>query len=326
MSIARKKPKCLLPADRVVVKPLREILATLDSAGTLERLPFMAEMVKFCGAGFRVYRRIERTCEEARGYMGRIQNVVFLDDLRCDGSEHGGCQKGCRIFWKEDWLTRPDGAGVPAGARLRKDEIKARLPSQLPDGLFICQSTELVNASSPLSNFDPMIMVRDIRSKTYTIPKLIGVLAHAYRLRLRHILTGRSFRFLQGRQTKTPAESLDLQPGEWVKVKTQDEIKDSLDKKGMNRGLGFTVDMIPDCGKSFRILRRLEKMIDESTRELIELKDTVLLEDSVCRGCYILKGGCPRENFNFWREIWLRREERDVLSWNTRKGGPDRRT
>jgi hypothetical protein len=181
-----KKPKRLLPGDKVIVKPLPEILAALDKDGKLERLPFMLEMARFCGAGFRVHKRIERTCEEARGYMGRIRDVVFLDDLRCDGSEHGCCQKGCRIFWKEAWLMGPDAAGIAVPESPPEDEVRARLPGRLPNGLFICQSTELVNASRPLSNFDPMIMVRDIRSRTYTIPKLIGVLAHAYRLRLRH--------------------------------------------------------------------------------------------------------------------------------------------
>jgi hypothetical protein len=83
--------------------------------------------------------------------------------------------------------------------------------------------------------------------------------------------------------------------------------------------------MIPDCGKTYRVLRRLEKMIDESTRELIDLKDTVILEDSICRGCYILKGGCPRENFNFWREIWLRREQPGLQIRNPSEKKPNLR-
>jgi len=82
---------------------------------------------------------------------------------------------------------------------------------------------------------------------------------------------------------------LALQPGEWVRVKIEDEIKATLDPRGMNRGLGFTVDMMPACGKTFKVLRRLEKMIDEPSRKVIELKDTVILENSICKGCYILR-------------------------------------
>ena len=31
---------------------------------------------------------------------------MHLEDLRCDGSAHGGCQAGCLLYWKEAWLTR----------------------------------------------------------------------------------------------------------------------------------------------------------------------------------------------------------------------------
>jgi hypothetical protein len=35
-----------------------------------------------------------------------MRNTVYLDDLRCDGSGHGGCRAACRLYWKEDWLVR----------------------------------------------------------------------------------------------------------------------------------------------------------------------------------------------------------------------------
>ena len=38
------------PGDLVEVKSADEILATLDADGTLDHLPFMPEMVEFCGA------------------------------------------------------------------------------------------------------------------------------------------------------------------------------------------------------------------------------------------------------------------------------------
>src|SRR4051794_17968284 len=37
----------------------------------------------------------------------------LLNYLRCDGSAHGGCQAGCRLYWKEAWLRRVD-ASEPA--------------------------------------------------------------------------------------------------------------------------------------------------------------------------------------------------------------------
>jgi hypothetical protein len=52
-------------------------------------------------------------------------------------------------------------------------------------------------------------------------------------------------------------------------------------------------------------------MIDDKTRRLVDIKNTVILEDAICDGCHILRGGCPRGNFHLWREIWLKRVEND---------------
>ena len=300
----------MLPGTIVRVRPLQEVLSTLDQDGTFQGLPFMLEMTRFCGLCFTVSKRLERTCEESEKGMRRIHNVVFLDNLRCDGTAHGGCQKKCRLFWKEDWLSFPLKDTTKDPGPLAQDEKSARLRSELPNGQFVCQSTELVKATSPLSLFDLMSYVRDIRSKTYSVPGLIRVLFYAFFLRVRFYLTGTPFRYLQGEQVQTPSESLNLQPGEWVRVKTKEEIRKTLDAQGMSRGLRFTLDMLPYCGGSYRVLSRLEKMIYEPTRRLIDVKDTVILENSVCRGCHIIKGGCPRENYNFWREIWLSRISR----------------
>ena len=299
--------KPMLPDTLVRVRSLQEILSTLYQDGTLDALPFMPEMAKYCGMRFSISKRIERTCEESEKGMRRIQNVVFLDNLRCDGAAHGGCQKRCMIFWKEDWLTTQENDRILPGSPIDKDQMVADLPSEISEGQYICQSTELVKATTPLSLFDLMSYIRDLRSRTYSIPGLIKVLSYAFFLRLRYYLTGTPFRFLQGEQNQTPAGALNLRPGEWVQVRTKEEIRETLDANGMNRGLRYTLDMLPYCGKSYRVLSRLEKMIHEPTRRLVELKDTVILDDSVCRGCHIIKGGCPRENYNFWREIWLRR-------------------
>lgn len=302
-----KDQKPLLPGTVVRVRSLAEILSTLDKDGTLDALPFMPEMARYCGKRFTVSKRLERTCEESEKGMRRIQQVVFLDSLRCDGAAHGGCQKGCRIFWKESWLARPETEPDPPAESSGEDALVARLLSSLPGDQYICQSTELVAATTPLSSIDLMCHVRDIRSKTYSIPELLRVLSYAFFLRLRYYLTGTPYNFLQGSQVQTPQESLNLQPGEWVQVKTKEEIRQTLDTGGMNRGLRFTSDMVSECGRTYRVMGRLERMIHEPTRKLMTLRDTVLLDGSVCKGCHIIKGGCPRGNFNFWREIWLRR-------------------
>ncbi len=301
-----KNQKPLLPGTFVRVRSLQEVMSTLDSGRTYEAIPFMPEMAKYCDKKFVVSKRVERTCEEAEISIKRIQNVVFLDSLRCDGSFHGDCQKGCMIFWKDIWLERIDQASENPNSIIESEAI-AQLPAKTPDGLYICQSTELVKATTPLLRIDLMSYLRDIRSKTFSIPRLVRNVSYALFLRIRYILTKIPFRYLEGVDVPRQDEPINLQPGEWVQVKTVDEIRETLDKNGMNRGLKFTLDMVPYCGEKYRVLRRLETMIHEPTRKLIHLKDTVILEDSICKGCIDIKGGCPRENYNFWRESWLRR-------------------
>jgi hypothetical protein len=112
---------------------------------------------------------------------------------------------------------------------------------------------------------------------------------------------------VKGALRTTPVETLNLEPGEWVEVKSQAEIAATLDRNGKNRGLAFTIEMTPFCGRQFRVLRRIERMVYEPTGRFIELKNTVVLDGVVCDGCHSLRGGCPRANYHFWREVWLRR-------------------
>lgn len=293
--------------DVVEVLPWQELIRTLDDKGTLEGLPFMPEMLAYCGKTLTVTKRLERTCEELQGSMRRIRNVVFLNDLRCDGSAHGGCQKGCCILWKDSWLRKP----VEMMHNERRSGATARpvygFPYTFADQRYSCQSTELLGATSRMSPLDVASYVRDVRANTYTAGELFRIFYRAAIHRIRCRLSGRSHRVLEGRCTKTPRESLSLMPGEWVHVKSADQIAQTLDKQGKNRGLAFTVEMLPFCGRTFRVLRRLEKMINEPTRRVISVEGTVILENVTCDGCHILRGGCPKNNYHYWREVWLER-------------------
>ena len=300
--------RLLLPGALVEVRSWEEIQQTLDRRGMLDNLPFMPEMLEYCGKRFRIAKRLERTCEETEGGMRRIRNAVFLENLRCHGSAHEGCQKSCYIFWKDAWLKRAEDEDPLSQAA--NGEQNSRFPYEYhsPDDQYICQSTELINASTYLYPLDFRTYVRDIRSGTYSPWQLAKTLCYAVYLRVRQLITGKSCRYVSGSQMKTPKQTLSLRPGEWVRVKPQSEIIPTLDRQGQNRGLKFTVEMLPFCGGRFRVLHRLERMISEQTKRLVSLEDTVILEDVTCDGCHILRGGCPRENYHYWREIWLQPE------------------
>ena len=64
---------------------------------------------------------------------------------------------------------------------------------------------------------------------------------------------------------------LDLQPGEWVRVKSKEEIQALLTEEGTNRGLWFDREMMAFCGQVFRVRGRVNRIIDEPTGKVIEL-------------------------------------------------------
>src|SRR5712671_1191531 len=70
----------------VVVRSANEILSTLDDNGTLDGLPFMPEMLAWCGKLFRVQRLVDKACVEGHA-MRRFpaNDVVVLEGRRCDG-------------------------------------------------------------------------------------------------------------------------------------------------------------------------------------------------------------------------------------------------
>lgn len=101
------------------------------------------------------------------------------------------------------------------------------------------------------------------------------------------------------------SQVLDLQPGEIVEVKSQEEVRRTLDATGKNRNLGFMPEMWNYCGQQLRVMKRVEKIcLENEPRTVRRLQNTVILEGAYCKGSGI---GCDRACFYFWRECWLKR-------------------
>src|SRR5262245_66634825 len=92
----------------VEVRSAGEILATLDDRGALGAMPFMPEMIPYLGRRFTVSARADKICDTIGSTLRSRQmtDTVLLDDLRCDGSAHGGSQADCRLYWNEAWLKK----------------------------------------------------------------------------------------------------------------------------------------------------------------------------------------------------------------------------
>jgi hypothetical protein len=323
-SIGRRRLK---PGDVVEVRPAAEILATLDVDASVDAMPFMPEMLRYAGKRFTVSRRVEKICDTVSGqYSGgpltslRMRDTVLLDDLRCDGSAHGGCQAGCRFYWKESWLRRAEpgsesesvnGDALAQLEALARDATRAvRDVDGEPAEAYRCQATEALNATEPMSNYSPGQYVRELTAGNVGPLRFLRVavrgLSAPIRRRLR-LLARRPLPFDPAPPPGPP--ELDLQPGELVEVRSREEIAPTIDASGKTRGLSFDWEMLPYCGGRYRVRDRVERIIDERNGQMIEISsDCLILDGVVCSGEHSSgRWFCPRAMYPYWREAWLRR-------------------
>ena len=318
--------------DYVRVRTREEILATLDPEGRVDGLPFMPEMLAFAGQTIPVDAVVHRTCDTVKssgssGTTRRMERAVHLRGVRCDGSAHGGCQAGCLIYWKQDWLEAASDhppASVPPGTPGRVQDVPPSLAAATrgpghtdEDPVYSCQATELLGATSFVSSRRPGPWIKDVRSgnaKAGTALASIAVQAfnrwQAFSVRLPSALRIRGGRPWEsfvptGERRRYPP--LDLQPGELVEVRSQAEIEATLDDKGTLRGLRFGEVMLPYCGKQARVLARVDRIIDEKTGRMLKLRDCIVLDEVWCQGTF--RALCRRKIYPYWREAWLRRVE-----------------
>lgn len=111
--------------------------------------------------------------------------------------------------------------------------------------------------------------------------------------------------FSEKEKLSANAEVLNLKAGELVEIKSEEEILATLGGNQKNKGLLWMAGMRKFCGKRYRVFKRLETILLESSGEVRKMKNTVLLEGVMCDGREFY--GCGRSCFHFWREAWLKR-------------------
>jgi hypothetical protein len=310
--------------ELVEVRGEAEILATLDARGELDGLPFMPEMLAFCGRRLTVDKLAVKLCDTINwSGMYRMRDAVHLRGVRCDGQAHGGCQAGCLVYWKEAWLRRAGASGGPAPpdrAPGPPEATRATLAAATgPDaGRYACQATELLRAAPErVPAWDPRQYLLDVRSGNSGALATLGSVCVGVFNELQdasrrflpaplRIRGGRRYPFINGRLHKTPQQILGLQPGELVRVRSRQEIFATLDVRNRNRGMTFDAEMLRYCGRQARVLHRVERIIDERSGQMLELPNPcIVLEGVTCTAAYHRQ--CPRAIYPYWREIWLER-------------------
>ena len=248
---------------------------------------------------------------EGHGFLGSLTDTLKLEDVRCDGASHAGCQMSCLSLWKEAWLKPAQGNPTPP-------PVMQFLPlvdppsSRSADEPFTCQATELVRAVKRYPPWALWRYPRDFLVGERTLWQVLKIIAlmgiNKIRLTLRLPLHGST----PGQLHQTPQVRSSLQPGDWVRVKSREEIRATLDTKGRNRGMSFTTDMARFCGQMFRVQRRLERAVVDFQAQVRQFNSTVVLEGVHCSG--IPLGGCQRGCYHFWREAWLEKVDPPLAS------------
>jgi hypothetical protein len=98
----------------------------------------------------------------------------------------------------------------------------------------------------------------------------------------------------------------ELSVGDWVEVRSKEEILRTLDPNGQLDGMPFMPEMFRYCGQRFQVYKRAHKTCDYTTSypyHTRRLEETVHLETR-CDG--ESHGGCQAGCLLYWKQAWLK--------------------
>lgn len=336
--------------DWVEVRSKKEILRTLDSNGQLDGMPFMPEMFQFCGKRFQVYKSAHKTCDPDYRSR-RIYRAVHLEtrcDGQAHGGCEAGCLLFWKEAWLKP-IGRDNQHDATNVVEVQLNErgnastsectessvwngVRAQT-SDAPGGdpTYICQVTQ-VQYEEPLKWWDVRQYVEDYLSGNVSTWRLFSGFVYSmyYNFSQAGIGVGPLMRWFYNlacplwrgskwpRKTgiipegqPTPTATLNLQPGELVRVKSHEEILRTVSTGSRNRGLWWDAELVPYCGKTYRVAKRIHNVIDEKSGKMVRMKSpSIILENVICQARYSpCRMFCPRSTYAYWREIWLERIE-----------------
>jgi hypothetical protein len=210
-------------------------------------------------------------------------------------------------------------------AMLRRSAV-ARESGNEGNVIYRCQATQLKAYTAPLAWWDIRQYVRDFVSGNVRVGEMFRALVFVGYRRLvkfgvgyRFLLafynwfqarsSGTPWPYVQGSLSATPSEELNLKPGELVRVKPLPQILATLDARNRNRGMLFAPEMVRFCGGTFKVLKRVNHIVDEKNGSMLVFSNScIILKNVYCLSEFSeQRVFCPRSIYPYWREIWLER-------------------
>jgi len=104
--------------------------------------------------------------------------------------------------------------------------------------------------------------------------------------------------------------SLSLMVGDLVRVRSKEQIMQTLDENKKLEGCVFMEEMWQYCGSEYKVIKKVDHFFDEAKFRMRRTRNIVLLEGLHCSGNLpIFTHKCDRHCFYFWKEAWLERKE-----------------
>lgn len=281
----------------------------------------------------------------------RLEGTVHLEtrcDGEAHGGCQAGCLLYWKETWLKPVsgdpskvaalsVETPSGGDVDAASSTGCSESEVWARTQVSDSnggppTYVCQATQVPYATTPLAWWDVRQYFEDYWSGNVGLGRVFSGLIYSiyYHLSQAGIGLGPAMRWsydkfnpvwggtlfprkpgLIPEGQPTPSGTLNLQPGELVRVKSHEEILKTVDAGNKNRGMYWDAELVPYCGGTYRVLKRVTKLISEQTGKMQEMKNPcIILDTVVCQARYSpCRMLCPKSMYPYWRETWLERVE-----------------
>jgi hypothetical protein len=100
------------------------------------------------------------------------------------------------------------------------------------------------------------------------------------------------------------SKSSKLKAGDWVEIRSKDEILRTLDADGRVDGMPFMPEMFAFCGKRFQVYKRAHKTCDTAYPVRGRRVNNAVHLETRCDGS--AHGGCQASCLLFWKDAWLK--------------------